>query len=296
MRDWLRAVVIVSILGTACTDDSATHDSGGRDSAIVDRFDARADGLRDRIDGVMDQSNEAASTEHPHEPIGFAPITDRRFDALEEDGWLHTDTGMFSIVTDDAAPRSPSNVGQALFPAGFGSGSGPMNTYLENFGGAGARIYIHFWVKISSNWDGNDSSINKILFIWINDGPRVYLQALGRGAASLHPRVNTQSPGMDYSLGNDSVELTRGEWHEWEVVMRRNTASGGGDSSVQAWFDGAQIVDFQGDATSALTLWDGGNDTFHTVSWNPTYGGLGEPVPAGQHQWIDHLYVSSGPL
>jgi len=226
------------------------------------------------------------------EPPGLTRVSDRVFDAKVEDGWTDAGYSGFSIVTDPSAPRSPSSVGQARYPAGYASGSAPMHTE-KRFGG-GRRVYIRFWVKFSSNWDGNDSYINKILYAWIAAGPRIYLQAAGSGGSPLYARVNTQGPGADYTLGGSVAEIVRGRWHLFEVLLTANSA-GGVDSKIQGWLDGVEFVNFTGTASSPLVMWQSGeSSTWEAVAWTPVYGGGGAAVPAEQFQWIDHIYVSTG--
>jgi len=229
-----------------------------------------------------------------NEPAGFTLVTERAFDDKVESGWVDAGYPGFAIVSDPSAPRSRPNVGQARFPAGYESGNAPMHTE-KRFAG-GKSLYVRFWVKFSTNWDGNDSDINKILYAWIARGPRTYIQAAGRGSAPLYARVNTQGPGDDHTLGGSTAELVRGRWHMFEVLLTANSVAGGVDSRVQGWVDSVEFVNFTGSAAAPLTLWAAGeSSTWEAVAWTPVYGGGGEPVPAEQFQWMDHLYVSTAP-
>src|SRR4029079_11366762 len=60
-----------------------------------------------------------------NEPAGMTVLTERPFNALNEDGWTNTGSSDYKIVADATAPKSPSNIGQIRFPAGFGSGNAP---------------------------------------------------------------------------------------------------------------------------------------------------------------------------
>ncbi|KKU85943.1 MAG: hypothetical protein UY14_C0010G0002 [Parcubacteria group bacterium GW2011_GWA1_47_9] len=61
----------------------------------------------------------SASQTYPNEPSGFVKFTERPFDAVVEEGWDYTDSTRFTIVQDPTAPKSPQNVGQMFYPAGF---------------------------------------------------------------------------------------------------------------------------------------------------------------------------------
>src|SRR5712692_8630139 len=93
----------------------------------------------------------------PNEPAGFTQLTDRSFAALLEDGWqqVPANNPYYSIQVDASAPQSPPYVGEALFPAGFGSGSAPIQVWKAISGYT--KLYLAFWWKESANWYGNRS-------------------------------------------------------------------------------------------------------------------------------------------
>lgn len=238
----------------------------------------------------------------PNEPPGFTKFTERAFNSEPpngpaEDGWTSDylpDPSGVTIVSDSSAPYSPPKVGQALFYAGFPSGSGPVDAERYLTGTSATQLYMSFWVKFSSNWYGNSSSVNKIFFIWIHDAPSVYLQAYGSGNAALYPLVTTQNTPGDHDPWwanvNSSVQVVRGTWQRWEVLLVCNTA-GNADGVLKWWVDGTLIGSYNNVQYASATQ----GHTWQTVAWNPTYGGGGPAVPADQYQRIDHIYVSLKP-
>lgn len=229
----------------------------------------------------------AVSGNWPNEPAGFTAITDRAFNSKVEDGWSDTGSSNFSIQTDASAPKSPSNVGEGLYPVGFGGGSGSHNTYRSI---SGTHIYISFWLQLSSNWDGHSSGVNKIIFVWIHGNPSVYFSNQGSGAGPYQPQVRLQNiPGGTRNLvpNINSLSTQRGQWYRWEVVLKSNT---GGNANGEAhwWINGTKVgqyTDVTYSSASQSTTWD-------EISWNPTWGGIGGTVSSAMFQRMDHCYVS----
>ena len=230
-----------------------------------------------------------------NEPTGMTVLTERPFSALNENGWTNTGGSSYAIVADASAPKSPSSVGQIKFPAGFGSGNAPV--VLEKaWSSTNKTLYVSFWVKFSSNWDGNDSGVNKIFHFWIGGSNRLVLNARGVGSGRLLTEVELQGikAGGNYDAGTTALftgnlgasgELVRNQWLHWEAVFVGNT-SGAANGTVDWWADGVKIGHYSGlQFVAGAGLWE-------ELEWSPTYGGFGAPVPADQYQWIDHLYIS----
>ncbi len=229
------------------------------------------------------------------EPSGMTVLTQRPFSAMNEDGWTNTGSSSYTIVADGTAPKSPSSVGQVKFPAGFGSGNAPA--VLEKvWSGTQKTLYVSFWVKFSSNWDGNDAGVNKIFHFWIGGSNRLVLNARGVGSGRLLTEVELQGikAGGNYDAGTTALftanlgpsgELVRNQWLHWEAVFVGNS-SGVSDGTVDWWVDGVKVGHYSGlQFVSGAGLWQ-------EMEWSPTYGGAGAAVPADQYQWIDHLYIS----
>jgi len=230
-----------------------------------------------------------------NEPSGMTVLTERSFSALNENGWTNTGGSSYAIVADASAPKSPSSVGQIKFPAGFGSGNAPV--VLEKaWSSVNKTLYVSFWVKFSSNWDGNDSGVNKIFHFWIGGSNRLVLNARGVGSGRLLTEVELQGikAGGNYDAGTTALftanlgptgELVRNQWLHWEAVFVGNS-SGAADGTVDWWADGVKVGHYSGlQFVSGAGLWE-------ELEWSPTYGGFGAAVPADQYQWIDHIYIS----
>jgi hypothetical protein len=232
------------------------------------------------------------SAGYPNEPPGFTKITERGFDARIEDNWTDRPGQNFIIFPDASVPRSQPNTGRAQFPLGFQGGSGPISTG-RSLGGNYKEIYISFWIRFSSNWDGHTAYVNKIWHIWINGVNRVYVTSQGVNAGPMQPQINLQQVNENPVSRNltpnitHSQLMTRGQWHRWEIVLRANTP-GQPDGRADWWVDGVQVGSYAG----INYIVAGGNPRWTDVVWNPTWGGVGDVVPATQFMDIDHVYIS----
>lgn len=232
------------------------------------------------------------SAGYPNEPPGYTKITERGFDARIEDGWTDRPGPNFIIFPDPSVPRSQPNTGRSQFPLGFQGGSGPISTG-RSLGGNYTEIYVSFWIRFSTNWDGHTAYVNKIFHIWINGLNRVYVTSQGVNAGPMQPQINLQQINENPVSRNltpnitHSQLMTRGQWHRWEIVLRSNTP-GQPDGRADWWVDGVQVASWSG----INYVPSSGNPRWTDVVWNPTWGGIGDVVPATQFMDIDHVYIS----
>ncbi len=231
---------------------------------------------------------------YPNEPAGFLPITERSFLATVENGWTATTAGGLSIVSDATAPKSPSAVGQMIYPAGA-SDLDPGWTEYASLAGLGyTRLYMSFWVKLSANWQGHKTSVNKIGYVWVHDKPVVFPLVQGVGSAPLHTAVGLQDipnlVAVTEAPNLGTVEIVRGQWHRWELVLVMNSGSNA-DGELHWWIDGVKVGEYKnieyGDATQGKVWQD--------PSWRPIWGGQGDTLVQTQYMWMDHYYASGAP-
>jgi hypothetical protein len=229
----------------------------------------------------------------PHEPTGSVMLTERTFSVFGEKGWYDQPNAVnYFTVEDPTAPVSPPTVGQMRFPAGFSSnGSSPAVAEM-GLGGSATTVYTSFWIKLSTNWSGHSSGVNKILHYWIGGSNHVVAEAFGSGSDPLKPIIAFQgiaNMGGAATLPPNLVptmRIVRGKWQRWELVLKTNSA-GTPNGSVEWWIDGVRVGSYQNiQVIPGAGGWEG-------VQWNPTWGGVGGPnVPAEQFMWMDHIYVS----
>jgi hypothetical protein len=270
----LRCVALVTVvLGVGCSGAPSATAGGGTDTA---------------------KFSSGHSDAWPNEPAGMRVISERKFDAKNEASWKDEPSADFSIEQDADAPKSPTSVGEAYYPAGFVAGSEPISVNRD-LGSTAHSLYISFWVKFSPNWFGQAAS-NKIVHIFISDVNRVFLYGLGEGSAPMSPRVGLQQvPVANGAFGSRDLrpnlipdaKLLPGRWHRWELLLTSNT---GGNSDGQAdwWLDGVHVGSY---SDLAIVTASQGH-TWQILQWAPTWGGIGGAVPAGQYMRMDHIYIS----
>lgn len=249
-----------------------------------------------------------------HEPAGYRLLNDRPFrskvvkagqyptpaERLLGEGWSTTEAShpQFTIVADPTAPSGDGSVGQMFYPSTHRAGTGPGTAtyYLPD----GIReVYISIWMKLSSNWVGNQAAVNKMFFFGVASGNNQFIfDAHGAGANSLAALTSVQgifdaTTHGHYHHANLGVSprVVRGQWQRFEFVFKCNSGLARADGSMEAWADGVKyFAEFN-------TNWTQSNHPtracdMNVFNWNPTYGGGGPAVPHDQWLRFDRVYVS----
>lgn len=225
---------------------------------------------------------------YPNQPAGYTAITGRPFAEKAEDGWTATTSSGFSIVSEASAPKAPPTIGQMFYPAGksdYDPGWTERSITSLGYG----EVYVSFWVKVSSNWQGHKSG-QKIGFAWIHDNPTVVFSIRGAGSDPLRSEIYLQNiPGTSRILTPNlaSVELVRGRWHRWEVVLIVNSGDNT-DGQVHWWVDGTKVGEYRDVAFGSATQ----GKVWQLLSWRPIWGGQGDTLLEDQYMWMDHYYAS----
>lgn len=251
---------------------------------------------------VSAPATPSSSSDYAHQPAGFTLFTERAFnskaatgtDVTGAEGWNANQEfqyPLFTIAQDATAPKSASNVGQMKFPAGYSGGYSPG--YAEKYFPSGySKVYMSLWIKLSSNWYGNPTYVNKMLYLWIGGKPVFVLSADGPGTSPLYPtfRIENAPDATPRRLPNvdSTAQIVRGQWQHWEVLFIGNSA-GQADGQAQWWIDGKLVSDYRNIAYAS------GTPSWQIFQWGPTWGGIGGTVPADQYIWWDHVYVSMAP-
>jgi hypothetical protein len=232
-----------------------------------------------------------------NEPAGFTLLTEHPFNTVyNTDGagtgvWYGGSGGGsgLNIINDPTAPRSPPGVAQFTYPTGFAAGSAPDHIIFDvppNL----SQLYVSFWMKLSSQFQGEDSETNKVFYFWINSDPSVFLSNQGSGTtAPLMPIVRYQGSfdtraHFNQNVGS-GVPMTRGQWRHWELLLITNTP-GQANGVFRWWIDGQKVGDY-----TDVRLRNSTN-TWQYVYLQPIWGGVGSTVRSTQYLWIDHLRVS----
>jgi len=230
-----------------------------------------------------------------NEPSGMTVITDRPFDALGEMGWDDNGSGG-AIIQDPTAPRSPSSILRTTLPKGFTAGGGTFSGDL--FFPGKRTLYISYWARLSSNWQGQSADVNKQFYAYTNGTtPNIYFDAHGAGSNPLVPQLAGQDI-IAGGIGGDplnpdwnpnllpSAQLIRGSWYHIEVVLVGNT-SGSRNGSIDWYLDGVHIGSYSGiQFQSGAAVW---TQLHYTNLW----GGGGGTTAQAQTLDFDHLYISA---
>lgn len=240
-----------------------------------------------------------------NEPAAMTQITDRAFSAVVEDDFEAWGTATppggnlgepLTIVTDATAPETPSNVLRATYLAGFETnpGAGQAPAFTSKVHSSFAKIYICAAVKLSSNWVGNGSSVNKYGFEWTTvPHPSFFFGAWGSGSGTLSPRAFLQDivshgGGVFFEPNLEpTAEIVRGQWHVMEYFLQGNSASTA-NGSVDWYLDGVHV------GSESSIQWSSGATSFDTFQVYPIWGGGNQSpaITATQTMDWDHLYVS----
>jgi uncharacterized protein YjdB len=231
------------------------------------------------------------------EPSGMNTITERPFSAIMEDSWSMVAasgcTCNFSIVSDPTAPKSPSSIGQILYPAGFSAGGEPVNVYTV-LSPQYKTLYVGIWLKMSSNFQGNPTLVNKMIHLFTGGSNHVVPTIWGSGNGMLQAGVLLQgvvTDGKGQSASNlypnlgPTGEIHRGQWHHLEYVFVGNT-SGTANASAEWWLDGVKV----GSYTNMEYV--SGNSVWEQLAWAPTWGGVTGTVTSAMTESFDHIRVS----
>jgi hypothetical protein len=234
-----------------------------------------------------------------HEPTGMTLISDRAFDAPNESGWRDDNWGSATggkFIRDGKAPKSPGNILRTTLPAGFPAGGG---TFSGDLTFAPQRtLYISYWARLSKNWEGSDSGIDKQFYVYTSSGvPSVVFTAHGTEYEPKSPVVEGQdilaggigSDTRDPDFGPNVIPtatIPRGEWYRMEMVVVGNSP-GKRDGSIDWYVNGAHVGSYSKiQFTPGAAQWS----VFHfTNLWT---GDSTFKTRESQTLDFDHVYLS----
>jgi Bacterial Ig-like domain (group 3)/Bacterial Ig domain len=244
----------------------------------------------------------ASATDWPNEPAGATLLTDFGFATLKGDGWGNSASPYVTIVSDSEAPLSPPAVAQYTYPAGMTGGVAPGSIGWEHpelLGGV-RDLFLGFWWKPSSPWQGHASGVNKLVFISQYGGAcggslqNIVFTMFGINASGTpNPpgpyklRATTEFLGTarNYSPNVSNPDIVLGEWHRIEILIRPSTTATSGDGVLRWWLDGTLLGDYT-TVNYPQCPWD-------VVAFSPTWGGVGDTKTETDHFWYDHAHLSN---
>jgi hypothetical protein len=285
----------------------ATVDGNGLVSGIADGSAT----VTATSEGQSGTASVTVVTWTSNEPPGFTTFSDREYVNLgvcydgssQEEGWNEDEGcygGNLTIVQMSDAPVSPPGVLQFRYPTGFEGGSSPGNSRLpfSSFDNGGyQKMYFRYAFRISDNFFGHDSGINKLQHIWITVPVknRIVPLLFGQGTDQLRYMMALQGdPDQIGRLGANqtgvSDVINRGQWYVLEMLLELNTP-GVANGVLKYWIDGTLV----GSYDSVKFLGSGEPTGFYEFMHGPTWGGIAYQVPSTMYLWFDHTYVSGAP-
>ncbi len=222
----------------------------------------------------------------PDEPPGLREIGDQPFDAFEGGGWhmIWNDSGFTRLAQDPSAPLSPPGVARITYPVGFPGGIAPGTEYLAL--PHPHALFVGLWWKASDPWQGHESNVNKIQFVFFPDGSDIYLAMYGAPGGPYELRVLPQLHGTEPTWLTPNVGATPvrlGTWHRIEWLLVLNTASGWPDGTCRWWLDGHLV----GDYTNLVFP-----GPFDTYKLSPTWGGVNDVKRENDYFEVDQVHIS----
>lgn len=198
-------------------------------------------------------------------------------ESLASAAW--TRMGTAALRSEPTAPQGGSVI-RVTYPAGFAGGSAPGAFYPPGFQFKARTAVYETWMRVSDNFQGHPTAINKLIHFYICGSNRLFLQGYGDG---LSATLSYQGIAQPYQNGSTAGHLTpnrgsaqfkRGQWHHVQIELEANTP-GKADGSVTMWFDGAEVTRYTGITFCAPgdgpPVWEGMNHS-------PTWGGAGGTV------------------
>jgi len=241
---------------------------------------------------------------YPNEPDGFVQGTymafSDTFNAPTNDWDRNNGTPLSVIVVDSER----DSVGRMYYEADATSGDTMSGTAPDNWffktatGGIDSlqsdSLYVSYYLKLSRDWQGQESGVNKTLYVSREGSASapVYYSAQGTDSGALRYQVRLQGLSSQVMAGNQGANDTiyRGQWHRLEHLHVMNTADGVADGITKVWIDGVLTHSY---ANNLLWNDDGDGRWWELVKWNPIWGGgTSDSLEADQYQYVDNIYVS----
>jgi hypothetical protein len=210
--------------------------------------------------------------EVPELPTAYTLLASHTGSPLVPSGWVTNSDGTsgVTVVDDPQAPTSPSSVMRVNYPAGMRDGSAPVGLEFPGTYGVG-RLFITYWFKYNPTFQGHDSSINKHIFVFGQNGTVLvhselrFIGNVPQGNMDWQFQGGMAAPTYDKRLvdtyGGNQLMIFKDQWHRvsFELIYGSNSTG-----IVRAWVDGVKV----GEITNANFATEIG-----VVKIDPTWGG-----------------------
>jgi hypothetical protein len=238
---------------------------------------------------LLPGSTQAPPLTTPESPSSYPVLSQNPLDALDAFGWRTTDNedGLLGIATAVGALLAAPDVLQFTYPIGFAGGTAPATEYFD-FPHA-KHFYASFAWKANANWQGHDSDVNKLAFVYLPSGAGdVLLQFYGPPGGPYDLRASLELVSADKrfflvpNISNVPVQL--GNWHQIEWQIEYNTTTSPANGIMRWWMDGTLI----GQYTDILYPTIGMGE----FQLSPTWGGVGDVKTQTDYFWYANAFLS----
>jgi hypothetical protein len=241
------------------------------------------------------------SQQESNEPPGMKRLTETGFNCVNGCGewgaWDQQYGNAATVAADLNAPKSPSAIVQMNYTPALRPGWAPMS-FAPKQGSLPEvqTIYVAIWLKLSSNYQGHSSGVNKVLHFFTHGESSnniAIFNIRGGGSEPLVPgflfqRLATVPREINLDAPPGICTVHRGQWAHYEMVLESNTP-GVPNGVATLWMNGSKCVEKR----NVTFVAHGQINKWEQVWWSPTWGGAGGPRPATSfYEQVDHLYVS----
>jgi hypothetical protein len=236
-------------------------------------------------------------------------VTDRPFnskartadDDIGAEGWSASEEwnrSRISIVSDAAAPVSPTSVARHHWAKGDRSGTSYSRQDVA-ISTPRTTIFIGTAMKVSENFYGHPGSgATKFVFIWeARNNANAYVSVSGVEMGPLRLEYFLQGAGatpapiarrLSPNVGDGSI--IRGRWHRIEMILVGNSKTcvdKRSDGELHIWIDGRKTHQYK----DVCHDQDAGAK-FRRAATYAMWGGQGGEVPYDMYSYWDHFHIS----
>lgn len=215
----------------------------------------------------------------PEIPAGYTLRQTWTGNPMVPSGWAVSSVSNYSLVADPTAPVS-SPVVQIRYPASHLSGNGPGR--LEWNASAYQDVLVTYWFKYDPNFNGDQSSVNKHIFLFGCNNVLVYstLRFTGNaasGSIDAIPENGAATNGFQWlaGVGGTRVSVSKTAWTRVTLEVTR--------SAVRLWANGTKVAD-------RSISWN--DNSCRYVKIDPTYGGnTGQTIGREGYLFLDDVRI-----
>ena len=291
--------------------DGQTHTAGLGVTSVESRLEVTSETLFQ----VGFTNSTPGPGGHPNEPSGMTQLADNPFTGvLAPSGWTeyrnstvgHPNGQEMTVEIDATGPTSLSSVYSRNLTTGEDGGGQSAGLSLGST--RRSTMYAHFSVKPSTNYQGHNSTTNKLGFFWSAKtgggsyaGSPLFFLMSGRDNNALRLAVEQQggaAPGFanfkcdtpSNEVGNtcSQAELPRNSWSDIEILVVANNPLSSANGSIEAWVNGVQVLKF-----SSVQIFKSNHiDGKFKFKFEFIWGGTGDLIASDMEVSFDHAYVS----